>query len=97
MAEDPKIHSRKVKVKAVGRLEMLPDNVRKAIKNVEEKSPKTLSGKTPSQLAVDFGHDGLARVLKAYETDTLPLKARIYHFIPDSLIAVLIRKGQKIG
>ena len=36
MAEDPKIHSRKVKVKAVGRLEMLPDNVRNAIKNVEE-------------------------------------------------------------
>jgi tritrans,polycis-undecaprenyl-diphosphate synthase [geranylgeranyl-diphosphate specific] len=38
MAEDPKIHSRKVKVKAVGRLEMLPDDVRKAIKNVEEKT-----------------------------------------------------------
>lgn len=38
MAEDPKIHSRKVKVKAVGRLDMLPDDVRKAIKNVEEKT-----------------------------------------------------------
>ena len=38
MAEDPKIHKRKVKVKAVGRLEMLPENVRMAIKNVEEKT-----------------------------------------------------------
>ena len=36
MASDPKIHNRKVKVQAVGRLEMLPDNVREAINNVEE-------------------------------------------------------------
>ena len=38
MASDPKIHNRKVKVQAVGRLEMLPDNVREAINNVEEKT-----------------------------------------------------------
>ena len=38
MAEDPLIHSNKVKVQAVGRLEMLPENVREAINNVEEKT-----------------------------------------------------------
>ncbi len=38
MAVDPKIHNMKVKVQAVGRLEMLPDNVRSAIKNIEEKT-----------------------------------------------------------
>ena len=38
MSEDPKIHNMKVKVQAVGRLEMLPDNVRNAIKNIEEKT-----------------------------------------------------------
>ncbi len=38
MAADPKIHNMKVKVQAVGRLEMLPDNVRSAIKNIEEKT-----------------------------------------------------------
>ena len=38
MASDPKIHNRKVKVQAVGRLEMLPENVREAINNVEEKT-----------------------------------------------------------
>ena len=38
MSEDPKIHKMKVKVQAVGRLEMLPDNVRNSIKNIEEKS-----------------------------------------------------------
>jgi len=38
MAEDPKIHAKKVKVKAVGRLEMLPENIREAIRNVEEKT-----------------------------------------------------------
>jgi ankyrin repeat protein len=42
------------------------------IKNVEEKSPKTHLGITPSLLAVDFGHDGLAKFLKAYEIDALP-------------------------
>ena len=38
MAEDPKIHGKKVKVKAVGSLEMLPENIREAIRNVEEKT-----------------------------------------------------------
>ena len=38
MSEDPKIHKMKVKVQAVGRLEMLPDNVRNSIKNIEEKT-----------------------------------------------------------
>ena len=38
MSEDPKIHNMKVKVQAVGRLEMLPDAVRDAIRNIEEKT-----------------------------------------------------------
>jgi tritrans,polycis-undecaprenyl-diphosphate synthase [geranylgeranyl-diphosphate specific] len=38
MSEDPKIHNMKVKVQAVGRLEMLPNDVRNAIKNIEEKT-----------------------------------------------------------
>ena len=38
MSEDPKIHKMKDKVQAVGRLEMLPDNVRNSIKNIEEKT-----------------------------------------------------------
>ena len=38
MSEDPKIHNMKVKVQAVGRLEMLPNDVRDAIKNIEEKT-----------------------------------------------------------
>ena len=38
MANDPKIHKMKVKVQAVGRLEMLPENVRNAIQNIEEKT-----------------------------------------------------------
>jgi|MGYP006082481479 tritrans,polycis-undecaprenyl-diphosphate synthase [geranylgeranyl-diphosphate specific] len=38
MADDPKIHNMKVKVQALGRLEMLPENVRKAIQNIEEKT-----------------------------------------------------------
>ena len=38
MANDPKIHNMKVKVQAVGRLEMLPENVRNAIRNIEEKT-----------------------------------------------------------
>jgi tritrans,polycis-undecaprenyl-diphosphate synthase [geranylgeranyl-diphosphate specific] len=38
MANDPNIHNMKVKVQAVGRLEMLPENVRKAIQNIEEKT-----------------------------------------------------------
>jgi tritrans,polycis-undecaprenyl-diphosphate synthase [geranylgeranyl-diphosphate specific] len=38
MADDPNIHNMKVKVQAVGRLEMLPENVRKAIQNIEEKT-----------------------------------------------------------
>ena len=42
MASDPKIHNKKVKVQAVGRLEMLPDNVREAINNVEEKTARLL-------------------------------------------------------
>ena len=40
MAEDPKIHNMKVKVQVVGRLEMLPDDVRNAISNIEEKTAK---------------------------------------------------------
>tara|TARA_B100000900_G_scaffold164859_1_gene139927 strand:- start:6373 stop:7254 length:882 start_codon:yes stop_codon:yes gene_type:complete len=38
MAEDPKIHDNEVKVKVVGRLDMLPKNVRMAINNVEKKT-----------------------------------------------------------
>jgi tritrans,polycis-undecaprenyl-diphosphate synthase [geranylgeranyl-diphosphate specific] len=38
MSEDPKIHKMKVKVQAVGRLGMLPDNVINSIKNIEEKT-----------------------------------------------------------
>ena len=35
ISEDPKIHSRRVKVQAVGRLEMLPERVREAIRTAE--------------------------------------------------------------
>ena len=36
ISEDPKIHSRRVKVQAVGRLEMLPDRVRESIRIAED-------------------------------------------------------------
>ena len=42
MASDPKIHNRKVKVQAVGRLEMLPENVREAIIMLKKKLLITL-------------------------------------------------------
>ena len=38
IAEDPLIHSKKVKVQAVGRLEELPERVRVAIKNAEDRT-----------------------------------------------------------
>tara|TARA_B110000495_G_C22968310_1_gene568088 strand:+ start:540 stop:1421 length:882 start_codon:yes stop_codon:yes gene_type:complete len=38
IAEDPLIHSKKVKVQAVGRISELPDTVKKAIKNAEERT-----------------------------------------------------------
>jgi len=36
ISEDPKIHARKVRVQAVGRLELLPERVREAIRVAEE-------------------------------------------------------------
>jgi len=38
IAEDPRIHSKKVKVSAAGRIESLPSRVREAISNAEEKT-----------------------------------------------------------
>ncbi len=38
ISEDPKIHSRKVKVRVAGRLDLLPKRVREAISNAEEKT-----------------------------------------------------------
>jgi len=38
ISEDPKIHSRKVKVRVAGRLDLLPKRVRDAISNAEEKT-----------------------------------------------------------
>jgi tritrans,polycis-undecaprenyl-diphosphate synthase [geranylgeranyl-diphosphate specific] len=38
IAEDPLIHSKNVKVQAVGRIDELPEKVKKAIKNAEERT-----------------------------------------------------------
>jgi tritrans,polycis-undecaprenyl-diphosphate synthase [geranylgeranyl-diphosphate specific] len=38
ISEDPRIHSKKVKVRVAGRIEILPDRVREAISNAEERT-----------------------------------------------------------
>ena len=60
MSEDPKIHNMKVKVQAVGRLEMLPNDVRDSIKNIEglckKKKPPKISINSLVTKIFSFNH-----------------------------------------
>ena len=50
ISEDPRIHSKEVKVRAAGRIEKLPERVRDAIENAEQKLGNTQISRSPSVL-----------------------------------------------
>jgi len=61
IASNPKIHKNKVKVKAVGNLDLLPQNVRKAIRVAEEST--ALYDKRIINIAI--GYDGRMEIIDA--------------------------------
>ena len=58
-----KIHKNKVKLKAVGRLDLFPDDVRDAIKDAE-KSTENYSGR---QINIAMGYDGRVEIVDAFK------------------------------
>ena len=60
-ARDEKIHKNRVKIKAIGRLELFPENVRKAVKEAEE-ATKSYDNLT---LNIALGYGGRDEIIQA--------------------------------
>lgn len=76
LAEDPEIHEKKVKVKAIGRLNLLPKKIQDAIKTAEQ-STSSYSEKT-LQVAISYGGrqeilDAIKKISIAYKNNELEL------------------------
>lgn len=63
ISTNKKIHKNKVKLKAVGRLDLFPDDVRDAIKDAE-KSTENYSGR---QINIAMGYDGRVEIVDAFK------------------------------
>ncbi|MEN4006339.1 MAG: polyprenyl diphosphate synthase [Methanobacteriaceae archaeon] len=61
IASNPKIHKNKVKVKAVGNLDLLPENVRKAIRLAEEST----ASYDKRIINIAIGYDGRMEIIDA--------------------------------
>lgn len=61
IAQDKRIHKNEVKLKAVGKLELLPDDVRDAIKIAEESTRKY----NKRQVNIAIGYDGRLEIVDA--------------------------------
>ncbi|MCK9152504.1 polyprenyl diphosphate synthase [Methanobacterium alcaliphilum] len=61
IARNKKIHKNEVRVKAVGQLELLPDNVRQAIKVAEDSTAKY----NKRQVNIALGYDGRLEIVDA--------------------------------
>jgi tritrans,polycis-undecaprenyl-diphosphate synthase [geranylgeranyl-diphosphate specific] len=61
IANNQKIHKNKVRVKAVGKLELLPEDVREAIRIAEEST----AAYTERQVNIAIGYDGRMEILDA--------------------------------
>jgi tritrans,polycis-undecaprenyl-diphosphate synthase [geranylgeranyl-diphosphate specific] len=61
IASNPKIHNNQVRVKAVGKLELLPDDVREAIRIAEESTAHY----NKRQVNIAIGYDGRAEIIDA--------------------------------
>ncbi len=63
IAQNKKIHQNEVQVKAVGKLELLPENVRKAIKIAEEST----SSYKKRRVNIAIGYDGRLEIIDAIQ------------------------------
>lgn len=63
ISTNKKIHKNKVKLKAVGRLDLFPEDVRDAIKDAE-KSTENYSGR---QINIAMGYDGRVEIVDAFK------------------------------
>ncbi|KJE36873.1 UDP diphosphate synthase [Thalassospira sp. HJ] len=61
IAQNKRIHKNEVKLKAVGKLELLPDDVRKAIKMAEESTSRY----NKRQVNIAIGYDGRLEIVDA--------------------------------
>lgn len=70
IANNPKIHKNKVKVKAVGQLELLPENVREAIR-IAEKSTENYNKRLVN---IAIGYDGRMEIIDAIKKISMEFK-----------------------
>ena len=68
ISEDPRIHSKEVKVRAAGRIEKLPDRVRGAIENAEQKT-RRYSNFTFTVCLAYGGREEIVDAVKAVASD----------------------------
>ncbi|MGD2247835.1 MAG: polyprenyl diphosphate synthase [Candidatus Methanofastidiosia archaeon] len=73
MAEDKRVHSNKIRIKALGKLELLPEKVRKAIKTAEEatKDYKNLV------FNVCIAYGGRSEIIEAFKKVAQKMKENI--------------------
>ncbi|MGB9936841.1 MAG: polyprenyl diphosphate synthase [Methanobacterium sp.] len=70
IAKNPKIHKNRVRVKAVGQLQLLPDNVRDAIKIAEEST----SSYDKRIVNIAIGYDGRMEIIDAIKKISADVK-----------------------
>jgi len=63
IAQNKRIHKNEVKLKAVGKLELLPDDVREAIRHAEESTSKY----NKRQVNIAIGYDGRLEIVDAMQ------------------------------
>jgi len=70
LADDPEIHEKRVKVKTIGRLNLLPEKIQVAIKKAEQNTSKY----TEKTLQVAISYGGRSEIIDAIKSITIAHK-----------------------
>lgn len=87
IAQNKKIHKNEVRMKAVGKLELLPDDVREAIKIAEESTSKY----NKRQVNIAIGYDGRLEIVDAMKKIADDVKSGKLH--PENIDEKLVNKN----